>query len=104
MIAIYEAGSCQEMSLGLIGSPIYSSFHVVEFELCKYVVSFNGATRLIQGHEFFHSGFLRAQRHFQSFQTFSLPIRDLTSFREAANRFPPGPHFRDYCGRGPAKI
>jgi len=42
---------------GLIGSPIYSSFHVVEFELCKYVVSFNGATRLIQGHEFFTQAF-----------------------------------------------
>jgi len=38
---------------GLIGSPIYSSFHVVELEPCKYVVSFNGATRLIHGHEFF---------------------------------------------------
>ena len=25
---------------------------MVEFELRKYVVSFNGATRLIQGHEF----------------------------------------------------
>ena len=45
------------MSLGLIGSPIYSSFHVVELELCKYVVSFNGATRLIQGHEFFTQAF-----------------------------------------------
>ena len=53
MTAIYEAGSCQEISLGWIGSPIYSRFHVVETELCKYVVSLNGATRLIQGHEFF---------------------------------------------------
>ena len=43
--------------LGPIGSPIYSSFHVVEMILGKYVVSLNGATRLIQGHEFFTQAF-----------------------------------------------
>ncbi|HKG80104.1 MAG TPA: hypothetical protein VKA78_11810 [Pyrinomonadaceae bacterium] len=44
---------------GSIGSPIYSSFHVVELELVRYVVSVNGATRLIQGHEFFTQAFCK---------------------------------------------
>ena len=48
------------------------------------MISFNGATRLIQGHEFFYSGYLRAQRHFQSLQTFSSPTRDLTRIQVAA--------------------
>jgi hypothetical protein len=38
---------------GLIGSPIYSRFHVIEYLYSVNVVSLNGATRLIQGHEFF---------------------------------------------------
>jgi len=63
------------MSLGLIGSPIYSSFHVVEFELRKYVVSFNGATRLIQGHEFFTQAFCELSV-ISIVPNLSLPTRD----------------------------
>jgi len=42
------------------------------------VVSINGATRLILGHEFFYSGFKLALRLFNLFRTFPLPTRVLT--------------------------
>ena len=87
---------------GLIGSPIYSSFHVVEFELCKYVVSFNGATRLIQGHELSSSGFLRAQRHFNRSKPFLYPLETETRIQVVTISVSPGPQFRDYCCRASA--
>ena|SRR6476646_7955164 len=42
--------------------------------LGKDVVSLNGATRLIQEHEFFDSGYLRAQRHFNRSKPFLYPL------------------------------
>ena len=85
---------------GLIGSPIYSSFHVVEFELCKYVVSFNGATRLIQGHEVFTQAFCELSVISivpNLFFTHSRLNHDSGGRRI---RLPLGPHLRDYCGWG----
>jgi len=82
----------------LIGSPIYSSFHVVEFELCKYVVSFNGATRLIQGHEVFTQAFCELSVISIVPNLFFTHSR-LNQAQVATKSVSPGPHFRDYCCR-----
>jgi hypothetical protein len=39
------------------------------------VVSFNGATRLILGHEFFNSGYTQALRQFNLYPNLPLPTR-----------------------------
>jgi hypothetical protein len=70
----YEAGSCQGGRSGLIGSPFYSSFHE-QLTLVVVVVSFNGATSLILGYEFFNSGLPRAARHLNQFP--NLPLSPL---------------------------
>ena len=86
---------------GLIGSPIYSSFHVVEFELCKYVVSFNGATRLIQGHEFFTQAFYELSVISIVPNLFFTHSR-LNQIQTAAKSVPPWSSLPRLLGRGPA--
>ena len=66
----------------------------MSFALGTGVVSFNGATRLILGYEFTHSGFKQALRLSIGSElslTHSSRTRLILGFR-----FPLGPHFRDY--------
>jgi len=58
----------------LIGSPFYSSFHE-QLALVIVVVSFNGATSLILGYEFFSQGCHELLVISISFRTFPFPTR-----------------------------
>ena len=89
---------------GLIGSPIYSSFHVVEFELCKIRGLIQRCDAADSGARVFHSGYLRAQRHFNRSKPFLYPLEPNQDSGWLAIRFPPGPHFRDYWLRGRFRV
>jgi hypothetical protein len=74
---------------GLIGSPIYSSFHVVEFELGKIRGLIQRCDAADSGARVFYSGFLRAQRHFNRTKPFLYPLETEPGFRWPPNPFPP---------------
>src|SRR5215213_9944199 len=97
-VAIYEAGSCQER----VGVDWFT--HLFEIPRGRGLHSVNTWSQstvrrgLIQEHEFFSSGYLRAQRQFNRAKPFSTHSR-LNQHSGRSARFPPGPHFRDYgCG------